>query len=310
MTPTYQTVTNGGCQVNPGGWPDQHTRVFTLLGNPVGHSLSPTMHNACFRRMGWNCVYVAFSPPETLLGNAVRGLAALGFGGANVTVPYKELVMEFLDEVAPDARAVGAVNTIENRQGRLIGHNTDVGGLLRSLQGDLDFDPAGQTVLTLGAGGAARAAVAALSRSGATRIVIANRSPQRARDLIADLGDFAAGTQLKAVSLDELETAPWLGETHLLINATPTGMYPRVASAPAVPWEALNPECRVLDMVPNPLTTRLVELARGAGHRAVGGLGMLVHQAALAWEIWFGITAPIDTMSVAAREVLASPGKG
>jgi shikimate dehydrogenase len=224
------------------------------------------------------------------------------FRGANVTVPHKQEVMPYLDEIAADARAIGAVNTILVEGGRLIGHNTDGHGFLAALR-DAGFEPSGRSALVLGAGGGARAVVCALAEVGC-EVTIYNRTPQRAAGLARDLQDLRMRTPVarirSAPALVDLE----LGLFDLLVNATSVGMWPH---SDLSPWPAglpLQSHWTVYDLVYNPEETRLLSQASAAGAKPVGGLSMLVHQGALAFELWTGHSPPIDVMRAAAREAL------
>lgn len=266
--------------------------ALAVLGHPVAHSVSPAMHNAALRAVGRDAAYHAFDVPPERLAGALRGLACLGFAGVNLTVPLKQLAVPLLDELDPTAATLGAVNTIAVRDGRLVGHNTDGAGFLRSLAADADWRPAGRLAVVLGAGGSARAVVAALGAAGA-EVAVVNRSAQRARALSPASGDLAAA-------------AAWLPRADLLVNCTPVGMHPAVDSIPAVDLDLLPPGALVADLVYNPAETRLLLAARARGLRTLGGLGMLVWQGALAWRAWFGETGPVDVMRRAAEAALGA----
>ena len=261
-----------------------------VLGWPLDHSLSPAIHNAAFRNVGLDWVYLAWPVRPEELPAAIGGLRALGAQGANVTMPHKETVIEHLDEVSGDARRVGAVNTIQRVGDDLVGHNTDVDGFRSFLVDDAGVDPSGKNVLVLGSGGAARAVVCALDDLAAARIVIAARREDRGREI--------AGLASRPV----VEVAGWkdTGEiaaaSDLIVNATPVGM----SGDTPLPNATWHPGQVVCDLVYSPPTTPLMESARAGGAETWGGLGMLIHQAALSFRIWTGQEPSVAAMSAAA----------
>lgn len=289
---------------------DARTRLVALLGDPVAHSLSPAMHNAGFREAGLNACYLAFPVPAADLARALAGLRAVGFLGANVTVPHKEQALYLADGVDPVARAAGAVNTLAWEDGRLVGYNTDGDGFLASLA-EAGFDPRGREALLFGAGGAARGVALALLRAGARRVWLANRTAERAEALVRSLaaalplvpGLAGAGSALVAVPLGVSAVARVAPGVTLIVNCTSAGMHPAVDEAA---WEDFVPfpaGALAVDLVYNPARTRFLALAEGAGLATLGGLGMLVHQAALSWRHWFGRPGPVDVFYRAARAV-------
>lgn len=263
-----------------------------VLGWPLDHTLSPAIHNAAFRNLGMDWVYLAWPVPPEHLDQAVGGLRVLGAQGANVTMPHKEAVIEYLDELSGDARRVGAVNTIQRVGDDLVGHNTDVDGFRTFLSGDAGVDPSGKSVLVLGAGGAARAVVCALDDLGAGSITIAARTEERGRTVAA------LASRTVAVRAWE-EAAALAGRSDVIVNATPIGMD---GKAPIdVGWHDGQVVC---DLVYSPPTTALMDAARSAGAEAWGGLGMLIHQAALSFRIWTGKDPSTAVMSAAAVRTL------
>lgn len=271
------------------------TSFVGILGWPLDHTLSPPIHNAAFRRLGLDWVYLSFPVPPESLGEAVAGLRALGARGANVTMPHKEAVVDHLDELSGDAEILGAVNTIQPLGGRLIGHNTDIQGFMEFLRNDAGFDPSGRTALVLGSGGAARAVVKGLSDAGAEKVTVAARSAERAR-AVAGVGR-ATGT------LDWEDALREVTGSDLVVNATPLGM----RGENPLPGADFRPGQAVMDLVYEPPTTPLVHSARSLGADAWGGLGMLVQQAAAAFRIWTGREPPVEAMSAAAIHKLAGP---
>lgn len=275
------------------------TRILGIIGHPVGHSLSPAMQNAALSACGLDYVYVPFDVHPGQLAEAVSGLRALGVAGCNVTIPHKSAIIPYLDLLDESAEAAGAVNTVLNDNGRLIGYNTDGDGLVRSLSEDLDVVPGAGTIILLGAGGAARGAVAALCRAGAARIVIVNRSPDKAQDMVDALGNRYAETEL-LIPGSGIELRSCMEEAVLLINTTSVGMnHDRIS---LVSLTDLPPDARVYDMVYAPPVTPLLQEATKRGHRCVNGLGMLSGQGELAFKIWTGVNPPQRLM----KEMLAS----
>lgn len=279
------------------------TRVAGVFGDPVEHSLSPPMHNAAFAALGLDWVYVPFHVKPEALPAAVRGVAALGMAGVNVTVPHKVAVLDHLDEVDDEARLIGAVNTIVHRAGRLIGYNTDGRGFLRSLEREGATAPKGSSVVILGAGGAAQAIACSLALHGAARVTIANRTPEKARALARRIAPYA---RAEGISLDPFELAPRLAEADILVHTTSLGMYPHHDVLPAVPPELLSPGTLVCDIVYTPRETSLIAAARARGCRVVTGEGMLAYQGAIAFELWTGREAPEEVMLETLRALLAA----
>jgi len=272
------------------------TRVAAVLGWPVTHSLSPVIHNAAFEALEMDWTYVALPVEPGAVPAAIAGLRALGIAGANVTMPHKEAVADVMDELTDDATRLRAVNTIEARGDRLVGHNTDAPGFARFLERDAGFDPAGKTAVVFGAGGAARACALAVARAGLTRIVVALREPARAAPLAAALEGFE--TEVRAVAFDNAEDFT----ADLVVNATPLG-----ARGEDLPVPKIGAEGLLVDLLYRPTVTSAQQAARAAGARAFGGLGLLLHQAALSFELWTGRPAPLEVMSAAAVAALAEP---
>jgi len=280
-----------------------HVRQLGVIGYPVGHSLSPVMHGEAFKQQRMNCFYGAYAVEPEQLKAALDGIRALGFLGMNVTIPHKEAVIAFLDEVAPTARQVGAVNTIVNRSGRLVGYNTDGWGFMSSLE-EAGVKPAGQSAVVLGAGGAARAIAVHLALAGVRRLTISNRTPERAEELALVVHEVAPDLEVTVTTALSAEERYALIDAGLVINCTPMGMHPDTAATPLPEINLLPQRAVVYDTVYNPAETRLIKDARQRGIKAVGGLGMLVHQGACAWEYWFGRRGPVGVMLGAAKAAL------
>ncbi|HSO18146.1 MAG TPA: shikimate dehydrogenase [Desulfosarcina sp.] len=268
---------------------DAGTRLYGVMGDPIAHSLSPAMHNAAFRQVGYNGVYVAFHVTD--LPGAVAGIRSLNVHGCSVTIPHKIAVMDLLDHVDPSARRIGAVNTIVNDSGRLVGVNSDSPGAMAAL---LERTPvARRRVAVIGAGGAARALAHGISSHGG-RLTIVNRSEEKGRQLADEMGcDFCPPAEFSGVGFD------------ILVNATPVGMLPAVDRMP-VGHACLRPGMTVMDIVYNPLETRLLKAAREARCTVVDGVAMFVHQGAFQFERWTGLKAPIQLMK---KTVLAALGR-
>ncbi len=273
---------------------DSDAKLIALIGDPVAHSVSPAMHNAAFQTLGLNYSYLAFRVSVAGLRDAIAGLRGLGLRGANVTIPHKTAVIPLLDEVDAKARRIGAVNTIVNVGGRLVGYNTDGLGFLTALKNH-GFDPKGQKAVVLGAGGAARAVVFALRDAGAS-VSIINRTFASAQELAAETGTAA-------FEMTEAGFNTALAGPSLAVNTTSVGMSPDDGSPP-LPAHLLYPGLTVFDTVYRPRQTRLLKEAAAAGCRIIGGLEMLVEQGALAFELWTGEAAPRDVMRRAATEAL------
>ena len=265
-----------------------------IIGWPLEHTLSPVIQNVALKRLDLDWIYLPFAVPPEQLSDAIQGLRALGAIGANVTMPHKETVMAHLDDLSGDARAVGAVNTIQAVGGKLIGHNTDVDGFKSFVIDDAGLQVQGTTCLVLGGGGAARAVVGALHDLGAARISIAARRREQAVRLTRLRND------------DVNESLPWddaparASEFDLVVNATPIGM----EGEPLLRDARFRAGQAVVDLIYDPPTTPLVERARASGAAGWGGLGMLVHQAAASLRIWTGQEPPVEAMAMAALHAL------
>jgi shikimate dehydrogenase len=268
---------------------DAHTVLYGVLGSPVRHSLSPAIHNAAFEATGVNGVYLAFETTD--LPGSLAGAKALSFGGLSVTLPFKSAVIPLLDQLDPLAGRIGAVNTIRNEGGKLIGYNTDGPGALKALEPVTDVS--GKRCLLVGAGGAARAIGYALSRRG-VEIVVANRSAERGKPLAAFLGG-------RCIPLAEANRI----EADLLIQTTSVGMFPITDQVP-VSSEALREGMVVMDVVYNPLKTRLLRLAEERGCMTVNGLDMFIYQGAEQFRLWTGLEPPVEIMREAANKILLS----
>jgi len=275
------------------------TKLCGVIGSPVEHSLSPAIHNAAFQKLGLNYVYLAFQVED--VEGALRGLRALGnLRGASVTIPHKVAVLPYLDEIEPTARHIGSVNTIVVERGRLIGYNTDASGAIRALQtGGVTLE--GRHVLMLGSGGAARAIAFALAAGlGVARLTVLGVDDKERDGLVADLRARTA-LRIEAGQVTEEALRRGIKDSAVLIHCTPLGMHPKIQDT-CVPAALLGPHLTVMDIVYNPLETRLLREARAAGCRTIRGLEMFLNQAAAQFELWTGQAAPTDVM----RSVLES----
>jgi len=268
-------------------WPGGATRLAGVIGHPIRHSLSPVLHNAAFAALDLDWAFVAFDVGPGQGKAAVEAMRALGIDGLSVTMPHKADAAAAVDELAPHAAQLNSVNTVVRRGTTLVGENTDGAGFINAIRLDEGFDPSGRKCVVLGAGGAARAVVLALAGAGAAQVIVVNRTPERAA-VAAALAPAVArvGVEADAASAD------------LVVNATPVGM----TGDPGLPVDPvlLHSGQLVVDLVYIPAVTPLVSAARERGATAVNGLGMLIHQAALAFEHWTGLEPPLEAMSAAA----------
>jgi shikimate dehydrogenase len=266
-------------------WIGGGTRIVGVIGWPVSHSLSPLIHNAAFAALEMDWAYVPLPVPPGNVLEALMGLRALGFAGANVTMPHKTEIAGLADELTDDARLLWSVNTLVVTTDSIVGHNTDCPGFDRFITRDAGFDAADKTALVFGAG--------------LRELVIALRDPSHAQSLRDAVDDI--GTKVTAVTFDEAPAVT----ADLVVNATPLG-----AHGESLPIPALGPDVLVVDLLYRPRQTPLLAAARDAGASSYGGLGLLLHQAGLAFELWTGRPAPLDVMSAAAMTELAAPGSG
>ncbi|MDO3409084.1 shikimate dehydrogenase [Saccharibacillus sp. CPCC 101409] len=270
-----------------------------VIGDPIAHSKSPVMHAAALRARDMAGEYIALHVTPDRLEETIGAVRRQGYRGINVTIPHKENVMAYLDELSDEARRIGAVNTIVNDGGRLIGRNTDGIGYVRSLKEEAAARLEGRRIVVIGAGGAARGIVHALAAEGPDRITLLNRTTQRAEALAREWSDLA---DIRALASER--TAEALADADIVINTTSVGMHPHTEELPLDPALLRGTEI-VSDLIYNPLETRLLKQAREAGCVTHGGLGMFVYQGAYAFEYWTGAPAPIEEMRAA---VLASMG--
>ena len=263
------------------------TKIYGVLGNPIGHSLSPVMHNAAFKAAGVNALYAAFESSD--LKRSIVGMRALGICGMSVTIPFKTSVIPCLDELDSLAERIGAVNTIVNKSGRLKGYNTDGLGAMKALEAKIDL--AGKRCVLVGAGGAARG-IGFMARESGMALVVANRSVDRGRALAAFL-------KCRFIPLERIRET----KTDVLIQTTPVGMFPHENASP-VPDDMLQEGMTVMDAIYNPLETRLLKSARAKGCNTISGLEMFIHQGAEQFRLWTGLDPDVDLMRSTVKNAL------
>jgi shikimate dehydrogenase len=275
---------------------DSNTLLFGVIGDPISHTKSPVMLNRAFRERGINGTYAAFHVTPNQLEQAIAGVRGLGLRGINVTIPHKIEVMAFLDEISEGARAAGAVNTIVNENGRLIGYNTDGIGYVRSLKEEAEPSLAGKTIVVLGAGGAARGILWALAQENPSAILLANRTESKAAELAAS---FSRDYRISSIPWSDLSEV--CSSADVVINTTSVGMSPHVHDLPIdAAW--IKPGSVASDLIYNPLKTAFLKRAEQLGCRIHGGLGMFIYQGAYAFEYWTGQPAPVKAMREAVLE--------
>jgi shikimate dehydrogenase len=272
------------------------TRVYGILGHPVAHSLSPAMQNAAFAALGIDAIYVPFPVRPEGLAATIAGLHAAGVAGLNVTVPHKENAAVLATKLRRRARACAAANTLIRTANGFVGDNTDGDGLVAALR-DAGFDPRGKNVLVLGAGGSARSVAQSLAHAGPKELIIANRTPKRAEEVVRSL--HRRGT--RATDLGVLGDAPTLAELDLIVNCTSASL---VGGALPIMQLAIRPGRLLCCDLMYGKPSVFLEQAREAGCRIMDGSGMLLHQGALAFTLWTGKPAPIDVMRAALRQAL------
>lgn len=274
------------------------TNIYGIFGHPVKHSLSPDMHNSAFSELGLNSVYVAFDIEPENIGEATNAIRAMGIKGINITIPHKQTIIPFLDEVSPDATLTGAVNTVKNEEGKLLGFNTDVGGFLRAIREDLDFSPEDNTLFLIGAGGAARAVLSAFCMNGGAIVYIADILKDKAIELADQFKSNFENIKIETIAMEDKDiVSEKFSEADILVNASPAGM--DGVGSHDIPLASLKKSAVVYDLVYKPQNTKLLTDARELGHKASGGLTMLLYQGAESFEIWTGETAPVAVMKKA-----------
>ena len=277
------------------------TKVVGVIGDPVKHSCSPPMHNAAFREMAMDYVYVPFWVKPENLAAAVAGFKSIDVAGINITLPHKKEVLPLMDSVSQEAELIGAVNTMVFKDGMVEGHNTDARGFIASLREEGIDDVKGMNVVVLGAGGGAQAVVVGLSLAGADRIIIVNRTQEKAVQLAENVGGKTE-VEVEGISLNHKGLPEYLSESDLLVSTITAGMDRSIPLVIDPDW--LHQDLVVCDIVYAPPETNLLKAAAERGLRTVGGMGMLVHQGAISFHLWTGKQPPVRTMRRALAEAL------
>ncbi|MBN4054397.1 shikimate dehydrogenase [Nitrospira defluvii] len=279
------------------------TQVFGIFGHPITHTFSPQMHFAAFEALDLQNVYLPFDVHPKQLKKAVESIIPLGIKGVNVTIPHKENVIPYLDQLTPEARATGAVNTIEITSDRLIGHNTDGLGFVKSLF-EKNIDPCGMSVLIIGSGGAAKGIAISLLSAGVSEIVITARNPKKREALATRLRDYAPKSKISVFGFNTEGTPPIRSKQPLLlVNSTPLGMQP--GDPLPFPPKYIDPDWVVADLIYRPNETPLLIAAKKVGAETISGLGMLLYQGAIAFEIWTKEKPPVKIMRKALLQALS-----
>lgn len=273
---------------------NHNTKIISVIGHPIKHSLSPLMHNISFEINGLNYIYLPFDVPSQNLKAAIRGMVALNIKGINVTLPHKEKIFQFINEMSEEAGVIGAVNTVVNDNGTLFGYNTDVNGVIETLNPYKD-EINGANVSVIGAGGAARSVIYALMRYfKVEQINILNRTEQTADSLKSYFVPKMHFDAIRTYELVPPDVVGILSNSKLVINTTPLGMAPDTDDAATTIAESFNKDQIVFDLIYNPLKTKFLAVAESQGARIVNGLRMFVEQGARSFELWTGEKMPVD----------------
>lgn len=276
------------------------TRVCGVIGDPVEHTLSPLIHNAAYQALKLDYVFLAFKVKPAQVAHAVHGMRALNIRGLNVTMPHKSVVLQHLDRVDLSAQIVNSVNTILNKENTLFGFNTDGIGALRAFK-ENGVETKGRKILLLGAGGAARAIAYTLAKE-TDEIAVLNRTAKTAKAL-AKILENALSKKVTTGSLSSSDVAQNLKDSDIIVNATSVGMRPNFDESP-VPSRLLRSDLTIMDIVYNPLETRLIKEAKTVGANVINGVEMLIYQGAASFELWTGKSAPVDVMRKAVLDHL------
>lgn len=276
---------------------NSNTKIIGVIGHPIKHTLSPMMHNYAFNKLNLDYVYLPFDISSTGLKDSLKGMVALGIRGFNVTIPHKERIMEYMDELSDSAKIVGAVNTIVNENGKLIGYNTDVNGIIKTLE-EFKNDINGKTVSVLGAGGAARSVIYTLiNHFSVKKINIINRTIEKAESLKDYFSSKMLFEKIKTYELIPPDVTEILAKSKLIINASSIGMSPEDDDSPTTIPESFSKKQIVFDIVYNPRNTKFLALAKKQGALTINGLKMFVEQGAKSFELWTGEMMPTDQIS-------------
>lgn len=283
---------------------DGKTKVIGIFGNPIEYTASPEMHTAAFEKLKINFTYIPFLVKKSKISSAVESIRFLNIEGVNVTSPFKEAVIPYLDKLTENAQLIGAVNTIKNQNGKLIGHNTDGPGFLESIKESFKkFTPKGKRVVILGAGGAARAISVILAKKKIKELAIGDVVEHKAKNL-AQYIKTKLKTKTKGMAAHTQQFYDAIQHSDLLINATPIGMQPKTSISPLENISVIHPRQLVCDLIYNPQQTKFLKLAKHLGAKTLNGLGMLLYQGVLAFEIFTDKKAPIQVMRKALLDLV------
>lgn len=277
------------------------TRIVGIFGHPIEHTISPYMHNSAFETLGIPYCYLPFDIDPKDLEICIRSINPLGIKGVNITIPFKTQVVPYLDELDSNAKLIGAVNTIEARDGKLIGHNTDGKGFINAFNEEVGISISKRRFVVIGAGGAARAVSTALAAEGAGEIIIINRTSLKGKELASDLLRNFYDLKVSAIEFDPYKINDLIMDGDVIINTTSVGM--KKSDPSIIPPDILRSSMAVCDLIYNPPETPLLKAAKSAGVKFMNGLGMLIHQGALSFEIWTGLPAPVEIMRKAMMNV-------
>ena len=278
------------------------TKLYVLLGNPLGHTVSPPMHNLAFERLAMDCCYFPVEVSSEDLGAVFKGLSKMNVGGLNVTIPHKINIMEFLDELDPLAATIGAVNTIRITNGKSKGFNTDGEGFIQSLEEESGTTVKGKRFFIIGCGGAARAISMTLAFRGAEKIYLCNRTAEKAERLVTEINQKIRPCA-EVVINDQIHQKTALDQCDVLVNSTSIGMHPNIDIMP-IDETLLRKELIVADIVYNPRETKLLRIAKAKGCPIVPGIGMLVYQGVEAFTLWTGVQPPVEEMREKVQELM------
>ncbi len=271
------------------------TQLTCIIGSPVDHSKSPYMHNLAFEKLGLDYAYMAFDIKEGSLKQGVDGLRTLNVRGFNITMPHKQEVMKYLDKIEEDAKLIGAVNTVLNNNGKLIGYNTDGKGFIKSLE-ERNVKYIDEKIVIIGAGGAAKAIAIELALKGVENIVIVNRTLEKAEAISHTINKNIEGSESRSLVLDEKLLKEELKDASILINTTSVGMGDSIDKNIIKNEDTLDKDLFVADLIYNPVKTKFLSMAEEKGCRIMNGLDMLVYQGALVFKIWTGADMPVEVM--------------
>jgi len=285
-------------------YPTVTTKLIILLGKPLGHSVSPQMHNLAFEKLGLDYCYLPVEVAPTDLQTVFNGLIRMNVVGLNVTIPHKINIIKYLDKLDPLAATIGAVNTICVQDGKTIGYNTDGEGFLQSLESEAHITPREKKFFLLGCGGAARAISMTLAHHGAEKIFICNRTLSKAEKLTLEINEEITNCAI-TVPQNAGNRADILQKCDVLINTTNIGMHPKENALP-IEESFISKHLTVADIVYNPLTTQLLKVAKDRGCVTVHGLGMLINQGAAGFRLWTGAEPPIEEMSTSVFSAMST----